>query len=220
MRNLKFIIIGLIVFLLLGVIAWAASGFQVFWNGEKMPARTVIKDGVLYMAVEDLAGRFPGEITIDMKKRQVKFDQPGGGDLSPVIKQKIAQVMEKKNQALVWGTASYEKDGIILPVRRMDVYLHPGRSDLPEKLKNDRFTKTFRPEFEGYYEMMGVIRKCETDYSGRYILYPVPAGEYEVTARYRNYGGRWAWRKHFKLEAGEVYRFDMDETSALKYERI
>ncbi|MCL5036023.1 MAG: carboxypeptidase-like regulatory domain-containing protein [Chloroflexi bacterium] len=208
-KKLKIFICALL-FVVLGAAVFAAAGFDVLWNGEKIPARIIDKNGELFISLNDLSEKFPGTVTIDYKKRQVSFDVPGKVDLSKDINNKISNA-EKTKQGLVWGFVSLKKGDFILPLRDIKVSAHPGRSDLPGELKSSLFDKKLADKKNSEYDdTMGVVRSCTADSSGRYILYPLPEGEYEITAVINGWNKSAGWRIPVGLKSGEVLRLDLD----------
>jgi len=192
----------------------AANKIKVFWNDKPVDLSLIEFQGEYYVSLSDLSKYFPGTIQLDHNNRQLDFrtSQP------PLIVETEESGAPQGENAVIWGRAfTTTKKEVELPISGMNVYLRKLRNDMPIHLTQVLFYSMVMNGEHEFNDLFPAVREIETDEGGLFMLKDIPAGNYQLTARYQDKKITLGWRWILEVKKGANLEFELSEkTAALK----
>ena len=190
----------------------AGSAFQVYLDNRKIPVKTIIKDGELYINVNDLS-RFSTEMMkLDPKNGRLDlFSQPSGKE--------TAGGQAVPDKGIVGGISLKDRDGKEFFLKNVKVTLFAYDKDIPDEVSLAQLKKFASGESNEYTGTHGKVREMVTDAGGRFFVGSVAPGKYEIVSIYYNNGGKKGvlWRSIISIKKDELEKVDFNTDNGIKF---
>ena len=205
LRVKKLLLSVIIILMAAGVCAAASRGISFFCRGRLVPMDTVVRDGRIYVSLDDLARSFPGMIRLDVKNGRVDIN-PAGNDEAPEVP------CMKVPPGAIRGRVLLSVLGVEYPCKNLPVALYVQNRSVSDSDALSAY-KCYARGDDGQYALThGKVRQGRTDSGGNFFLARVPPGNYEITALNLSTGGKSGrfWRKRITIDKSEAPMIILD----------
>lgn len=193
----------------------AGSAFRIYLDNREIPVKTIIKDGELYINVNDLSQYSSGTMKLDPKNGRLDlFSQSSGREAAG---EGVGQTVPDKG---ITGSISLKDNGgKEFFLKNVKVILFAYDKDIPDEVSLAQLKKYASGDSNEYTGTHGKVREMVTDAGGRFFVAGVAPGKYEIVSIYYNNGGKKGilWRSIISMGKDGLEKIDFNTDNAIKF---
>lgn len=193
----------------------AGFAFRVYLDNREIPVKTLIKDGELYINVNDLSKHISGTMKLDPKNSRLDLlSLPSGKEGAA---DGVGQTVP--DRGITGSIYLKDNNGKDFFLKNLKVTLFASDKDIPDEVSLAQLKKYASGESNEYIGTHGKVREAVTDGGGRFFMGSVAPGKYEIVCIYYNNGGKKGilWRSIISVEKDELEKVDFNTENAIKF---
>ncbi len=193
----------------------AGYAFRVYLDNREVPVKTIIKDGELYINVNDLSQYFSGTMKLDPKN--CRLDLFSQASAKETADEGIGQTVPDKG--IIGSISLKDNSGKEFFPKNVPVTLFIYDKDIPDEVSLAQLKKFASGESSEYLGTNGKVREMLTDAGGRFFVGNVAPGKYEIVSIYYNNGGKKGilWRSIISVKKDELNKVNFNTDNAIKF---
>ena len=202
-------------FAVTSIIYASGSLYKVYLDNKKVPVKTIVKNGELYVSVKDLSRHFPEKMILDTGAKRLDFHS------SASLSEKTAAIPEEPEKPKgIYGSLSLKNnDGKEFFIKGVKVTLYRYNPDMTDEISLAQLKNLALGEDKEYTGSHGKVREGVTNSSGNFYLAGAAPGKYEIVAIYYTNRGRSGilWRNIIEVKRNKPLKVEFNTDNAVRF---